>query len=49
MMKKSRVVFTDVCYVCGKKVIGYEDTYNKTWVSNFKGLTAHTRCLNKEK
>jgi len=48
-MKKRKVVFTDICYICGKKIIGYEKTYNKTWVSNFKGLSAHVRCLKNDK
>jgi len=39
----------DTCYICGRRIIGYERTYGKTWISNFKGLSAHTRCLKVKK
>jgi hypothetical protein len=42
-----RIVFVDVCYICGRKVYGRESTFDKTWTSNFKGLTAHIKCLKK--
>ena len=42
-----RIVFIDVCYICGRKVYGRKSTFNKTWTSNFKGLTAHIKYLKK--
>jgi hypothetical protein len=49
IMKNNPIVFTDTCYICGHKVIGHKNQFNVTWTTNFKGLTAHIRCIAKRK
>jgi len=46
-LKKRKAVFTDTCYICKKRIIGFESNYGKSWISNFKGLSAHINCLKK--
>ena len=43
--RKRKVVFVDYCYICGKRIIGYRESYGKKWISNFKGLSAHVKCM----
>ena len=43
--KERKPVFIDYCYICGKRIIGYREDYEKKWLSNFKGLSAYVKCM----